>query len=117
MFMIFQTVDIFYKICYIFDQSSALACRVESIKFLFQLSKLDKLRPFSQHFNHTASVSQRQVQKVTTTFKRILGFGDCTWILHEKCIQISTNILQIHLVICEMCDLRILPGGGGGSQV
>ena len=29
--MKFHNFDIFYKICYIFDQSSALACRVESI--------------------------------------------------------------------------------------
>ena len=29
--MKFQNVDIFYKICYIFDLSSALACRVVSV--------------------------------------------------------------------------------------
>ena len=32
MVMKFHNFDIFYQICYIFDLSSALACRVESIK-------------------------------------------------------------------------------------
>ena len=32
MVMKFHNFDIFYKCCYIFDLSSALACRVESIK-------------------------------------------------------------------------------------
>ena len=32
MVMKLNSFDIFYKICYIFDLSSALACRVESIK-------------------------------------------------------------------------------------
>ena len=29
--MKFHNFDIFYKLCYIFDRSSALACRMESI--------------------------------------------------------------------------------------
>ena len=33
MVMTFQNVDIFYKICYIFDVSSALACRAENNDF------------------------------------------------------------------------------------
>ena len=32
MVMTFHNFDIFYQICYIFDLSSALACRVENIK-------------------------------------------------------------------------------------
>ena len=32
MIMTFHNVNIFYKVCIIFDLSSALACRVESIK-------------------------------------------------------------------------------------
>ena len=35
MVMKFYNFDIFYQICYIFDLSSALACRVESIKKRF----------------------------------------------------------------------------------
>ena len=32
MVMKFHNVEIFYQICFIFDLSSALACRAESIK-------------------------------------------------------------------------------------
>ena len=40
--MKFHNVDIFYKFGYIFDLSSELACRVESINHLAELVCLDR---------------------------------------------------------------------------
>ena len=49
MVMKFQNVNIFYKMCFIFDLSSAHACRVESIKTQFSKCALFELHISGGH--------------------------------------------------------------------
>ena len=50
----------------------------------------------------TALESRRQVRKNYKNVK-ILKFRDYIWNHHEKCIQMSTNMPSIGLVIAEIC--------------
>ena len=57
---------------------------------------------------HAAGVSRRQVQNLTIFVKyfKIVAFHDHIWNYHEKCIQISTNMPSIGLVIPEItCEM------------
>ena len=53
-------------------------------------------------------MTSQKFQKIVKNIK-IREFGDYIWNHHEKCIQISTNMLGIVLEICEI--LRILRNG------
>ena len=51
-------------------------------------------------------ISRRRVKKFTTVLKNvnILEFGDFNWNHHEKCIQISTNMPGIGLILEKQTD-------------
>ena len=60
--------------------------------------------PRSLNAFRAAGECRRQVKNVTNFVKylKIVEFHDHIWIHHEKCIQISTNMPSIGLLIVEI---------------
>ena len=127
--MIFHNFDYYFlnKICYIFDLSSALACRVESINFsqqkfsisLAYRSKLERRVFLLHHENarvpvlntwYTDTVSYEDAQSLFYQFQMGMNGGKLSEKVLKGVIYLSSFICKrVHAEIVRNIILRTAP--------